>query len=366
MVNFKQKRIIGEYKMETMYPEADRKMVCQPGKSGIPDLSISIINWNTQDLLANCLESVEQTKDGLDVEIIVVDNASTDGSQEMVQARFPAVKLVENQDNLGFARANNQALEQSRGRYVMLLNSDTLLQQGSLQAMVSFMDSHPEVGIVGARLINGDGSLQRSWARFPSILSEVLGANFRQRKRFSSHNSSLVYEVDWVGGACLLIRHSTMEQVGLLDERFFMYSEELDWCYRTRQSGWSICYLPEACVIHLGGQSSRLASQRMKAELYKSKLLFFCKHYGRQRASLLTMFLQVLFFARGFLGLILTLPGFNRIPKESNLYWDYRKLAGILRKTLREQELCNENRYRRTLFNPSSKRRVQNIHHKSR
>jgi GT2 family glycosyltransferase len=141
----------------------------------MPDLSILIINWNTHDLLANCLEAIQQNQEGLDVEVIVVDNASTDGSQEMVQNRFPDVKLLENQENLGFARANNQGLRKSFGRYIMLLNSDTLLQPGALLAMVSFMDLHLNVGIVGAELLNGDGSLQPSWAKFPSDIIRSTG-----------------------------------------------------------------------------------------------------------------------------------------------------------------------------------------------
>jgi GT2 family glycosyltransferase len=356
--------------MVSEYPVLDHQLAREQDEiqyaNEVPDLSISIINWNTHDLLADCLETVERNKDGLRVEVIVVDNASNDGSQAMVRKRFPYVKLLENRQNLGFARANNQALKESQGRYFMLLNSDALLQTGSLQAMVSFMDSHAKVGIVGAELLNEDGSLQPSWSKFPSILSEVLGANFRSKKRFRTNNATLAFEVDWVGGACLLIRRATMEQVGPLDERFFMYSEELDWCYRTKQLGWAICYLPGVSVVHLGGQSSRLASRRMKAELYRSKLLFFCKHYGRQRAVLLTVFLQLMFYARGVLSLAFILPGLGRIFKGGNLFWDYRKLAGVLRKTLREQELCNENRNRRTFLNSPSKGRVQNIHNKSR
>jgi GT2 family glycosyltransferase len=327
-------------------------------ENNMPDLSILIINWNTHDLLANCLEAIQQNQEGLDVEVIVVDNASTDGSQEMVQNHFPEVKLLKNQENLGFASANNQGLRKCFGRYIMLLNSDTLIQPGALPAMVSFMDLHLNVGIAGAELLNGDGSLQPSWAKFPSVLSEVLGENFRARQQFETQDSSLAYDVDWVGGACLLIRRSTMEQVGALDERFFMYSEELDWCYRTKQLGWKICYLPGAQVVHLSGQSSRRDSQRMKAELYKSKLLFFCKHYGRQRAILLTVSLHLVFYTRGLVALFVALPRVSQVSKGGNNFRDYRNLAGNLRETLREQELCYENRYRRSLSNSSSKRRV--------
>ena len=340
MTRIKDRRNPGKYRRGKMLPESIEKTARFYGvtQEDMPNLSIIIINWNTHDLLGDCLESIEQNRDGLDVEVIVVDNASTDGSQEMVQNRFPYVKLLQNRKNLGFARANNQGLSISRGRFIMLLNSDTLLQPGALFTMVSFMDMHSDVGIVGAELLNRDGTLQPSWAKYPSLLSELLGANFRGRKQFYTKDGSPAYEVDWVGGACLLIRRSTMEQVGNLDERFFMYSEELDWCYRTRLLGWKICYLPGASVIHLSGQSSRHASQKMKVQLYKSKLLFFCKHYGRQRTILLTVFLESLFYIRALQGLIYALPGFRRTSMGGKIFRDYWLLAVTLRRTLREQE----------------------------
>ncbi|MCU0492447.1 MAG: glycosyltransferase family 2 protein [Chloroflexaceae bacterium] len=262
-----------------------------------PDLSIIIINWNTRQILLDCLATLAAATHGLASETWVVDNGSSDGSVAAIQAAFPEVHLITNQDNRGFAAANNQAIEASNSRYVLLLNSDTLASAGSLTTLVRFLDTRPEVGIVGPRLLNGDGSLQPSWASFPSVLSELLGRNIRRRQPFTTDAGNHVFDVDWVGGACMLVRRSTIRQVGLMDSAYFMYAEEADWCYRTRQQGWQVCYYDGAPVVHLGGQSSRMANQRMKAQLYQSKLRFFRKHYAPWRAALLTRCLQV-----GFLG----------------------------------------------------------------
>lgn len=241
------------------------------------DLSIVIVNWNTRDLLAQCLQSVYDTTGSLDFEVVVVDNASTDGSQAMVRNHFPQAQLIENQKNEGFARANNQAICASRGRYILLLNSDTIVQLGALEAMVHFADRHPEAGIVGCKLLNADGSLQPSWAQFPTFWSELMGRNFRKWRPMADDQA---FEVDWVGGACLLARRKAIEMVGLLDEDFFMYSEETDWCFRVVRNGWKVCFLPGTGVIHFGGGSSRRASDKTLVQLYQSKLRFFHKHYG--------------------------------------------------------------------------------------
>ena len=249
------------------------------------DLSIVIVSWNTRDLLAQCLQSVLGGIADLDYEIIVVDNASTDGSQAVVREQFPQVRLVENTENLGFAQANNQAIRISQGKYVLLLNSDTIVHAGALEAMVSFANHHPQAGIVGCKLLNADGSLQASWAQFPTLHSEFLGRNFRQRRRVEGARE--VYEVDWVGGACLLARRKAVDEVRLLDGDYFMYSEEVDWCYRMAKAGWKTYYLPEAEVTHLGGGSSRKSAGPMAVQLQRSKLRFFRKHYGPSRTLLL-------------------------------------------------------------------------------
>ncbi len=242
------------------------------------DLSVIVVNWNTRDLLAQCLQSVYDTAGDLACEVLVVDNGSTDGSVEMVESRFPQARLFRNAENVGFARANNQALEQIKGRYALLLNSDTIVFPGALFSLVTFADRYPQAGIVGCRLVNPDGSLQRSWARFPTCLTELLGWNPRTRRLIQ--RMPRVYEVDWLGGACILARSEAVEDVGLLDESFFMYSEEMDWCFRMKRSGWRVCYLDDIRIMHRGGGSANRASLTQLILLYNSKLQFFSKHHG--------------------------------------------------------------------------------------
>lgn len=304
--------------------------------SELPDLAIVIVNWNTRQLLLDCLAALPAATVGLSVETWVVDNGSSDGSVAAVREHFPTTIVIANEGNLGFAAANNQAIRSSRSRQVLLLNSDTLPAPGSLTAMVRFLDAHPRVGIVGPRLLNGDGSEQLSYAAFPTLRSELLGRNLRERRPFAAE----AYAVDWVGGACFLISRAATEAVGLLDEAYFMYTEEADWCYRVRAAGWEVCYLPGAEVVHLGGQSSRMASTRMKAELYKSKLRFFGKHYGPTQTLALGLGLRAIFLAKTVVGgLLAAVPGHGAagraIARDSGL------MLGALRR-LRRSPLAQE------------------------
>lgn len=248
------------------------------------DLSVIIVNWNGRDLLKQCLDSLAHVT-ALALDVIVVDNASTDGSPALVRESYPQVRLLENRENLGFSRANNQGIRVATGRHILLLNSDTIVQPGAFEAMVALLDRHPRLGVVGAELLNLDGSLQPSWAAFPTWLSEVLGRNFRARRPMSAEPGA--YLVDWVGGACLAARREAIVEVGLLDEAIFMYTEETDWCYRFVKAGWGVAYLEGAKVTHLGGGSSRRSSVRSLIELQKSKVYFFDKHYGRLAARFL-------------------------------------------------------------------------------
>jgi len=269
----------------------------------VTDLSIVIVNWNVRDLLRDCLESVyagwQTDSDAL--EVIVVDNASSDGSSAMIRAEFPQVVLIENCDNVGFTVGNNQAIELARGRYVMLLNPDTEVLGEAPRTMVRYMDDHPEVGVVAPKLLNPDGTVQPSRRQFPILATAFLESTVLQqwwpdnkvlRAYYMQDTSDAkTQEIDWGVGACLTVRRETIEQVGLLDESFFMYSEEMDWCYRIKQAGWHIVYLPTAEVTHYGGQSSKQVIAAQHIHFQRSKIRFFRKHWGALQGTLVRGFL---------------------------------------------------------------------------
>ena len=225
-------------------------------------------------------------------EIFVVDNASTDGSQAMVSQDFPDVKLLESPENLGFAAANNLAMRVCQGDYILLLNSDTRVLPGALGAMVSFMDQNPQTGACGSRLLNPDGSLQFSCSPEPKLHTEfnrlfhLGGIRPDGYYNMEGWDLSEPRQVDVVLGACLMIRRESMQAVGLMDEDYFMYSEEVDYCKRLKDVGWKICWIPKAQVIHYGGQSTRQAATKMFICLYQGKVKYFRKHYGGFHALL--------------------------------------------------------------------------------
>lgn len=254
------------------------------------DVSISIVNWNAEELLKNCLRSLFEHESGVSLEIIVVDNGSTDGSLSMVRSEFPFVKLVVNDENLGFASANNQAFEVASGRYLLLLNNDTVVLPGALDTMVEFMDGHPEAGMLGCKLRNPDGSLQASCRTFPTLATMLfrsiyLDKLFPQNRWSGASQMSYwdygnVREVDVIIGCCMLVRREVLEDVGPMDEKFFMCSEDTDWCYRAKHREWKIYFTPEAEIIHLGGQSRSRQPARMAIDYYHGNLRFFRKHHG--------------------------------------------------------------------------------------
>jgi N-acetylglucosaminyl-diphospho-decaprenol L-rhamnosyltransferase len=258
------------------------------------DLSIIIINWNTRQLLADCLNSITATIERYAFEVIVVDNGSTDESQAMLAAQFPEVHLIQNLHNVGFARANNQAMAVSRGRYLLLLNSDALLLPQAATAMLNLAASEPRAGLIGAHLRNRDGSFQASYTPFPNLWQEFLilsglGRLFygREYPSYGPKENKGPQVVDYVEGACMLVRREAYEQVGGLDEGYFMYAEEVDWCYTLRQQGWQVWYQPAAKVIHLGGGSSQQRRTQREGDLYRSRVRFFRKHYGNTAARFL-------------------------------------------------------------------------------
>jgi GT2 family glycosyltransferase len=266
------------------------------------DLSIIIVNWNTHDLLNKCLNTINLHLGELDAEVLVIDNASSDGSVEMVQQEWPEVRLFQNETNEGFARANNKGIRESRGRYYLLLNTDTFVHPGAIETLLRFMDANPDTGAGGCRLYYGDGSLQRSCTSFPTLLTELwqalwLDRLFPESEIFGKYwmtywDFNDVREVDSVIGACMILRREAIDEVGLFDESYFMYSEEVDLCYRLKKAGWKIRFTPKATATHIwGGTSKRIQEETTFLRLYRSRMLFFRKHYGRTAAFLFKVIL---------------------------------------------------------------------------
>lgn len=276
------------------------------------DLSIVIVNWNVRNLLRDCLRSIYRAESAqivdailhvgrYTVEVFVVDNASSDGSTAMVREEFPHVQLIANTVNMGFTAGNNAALRRCQGRYWLLLNPDTRLAADALQVMLDYMEQNPAVGVVGPKLLNPDGSIQPSRRRFPTLMTALMESTLleqwfprnRWARRYHMTDTSdhATQEVDWVTGACMLVRAEALERVGLLDEGFFMYSEELDWCRRIVEEGWRVVYLPTAAVVHYEGQSSGQVVALRHILFQSSKIRYFRKHHGALQAELLRLFL---------------------------------------------------------------------------
>ncbi len=264
-----------------------------------PDLSIIIVSWNVRELLQNCLRSVlVETK--LALQIIVVDSASTDGSPEMVAEHFSQVELVACEENVGFPGGNNLGLARANGRYILLLNPDTIVHDGALAKMVSYLEENSQVGVVGPQLLNEDGTVQSSRRRFPTLRTAFFESTWLQPyapqsvldhyyARDVADDETAV--VEWVMGACLMTRQEVVGQVGGLDEKYFMYSEELDYCRRIHEAGWQVVYYPRAQVTHLSGKSSEQAVTQRHINFNRAKLRYFRKYHGRLAAGILRLFL---------------------------------------------------------------------------
>lgn len=245
------------------------------------DISFIIVNWNTRDLLLECIVSIYKTVQGLAFEIWLVDNGSSDGSVAVARERFPRIHTIENPTNLGFAAANNLALGRMGGRYVVLLNTDATLTQGAVKQIYDFMEADPEVGVACGQLLNRDGSKQNSIANFPSLLSLISNETLLRLlfpRRFPSKRREYPgpIEIDSCIGACIMVRKEAIDAVGFLDERYFFFMEETDWAYRMKQAGWKNCFVPAAGIYHAQGKSveSRADARIM---FYRSRYAFFKK-----------------------------------------------------------------------------------------
>ncbi|MFK7764543.1 MAG: glycosyltransferase family 2 protein [Roseobacter sp.] len=250
------------------------------------DLSIVIVNWNTKDMLQDCLRSVCAGVDAVQTEILVVDNASEDSSCDMVRAHFPSVTLIESPTNLGFAGGNNLALRQARGRYILLLNTDTLVHGAVLPDAIAWLDHHPKVGVMGPRVLNTDGSLQLSCSAFPSLhhlARQTLGLTRIQKwdsYRLTGWDRSSERAVDVISGAAMFVRADAMHEVGLLDEAFFFYGEETDWCRRFAQAGWALVFTPIPDITHFGSGAVGQLNHRKDVLLTEGTTRLHLKHGG--------------------------------------------------------------------------------------
>jgi GT2 family glycosyltransferase len=278
-----------------------------------PDCSVVIVNTNTRHLLIPCLRSLFDNTEKSSLEVFVVDNNSSDGSVDAIEVEFPQVKLIANDRNRGFTEANNQAIPHCTGRYIYCLNPDTLVLDRAVDILVEFMDKHLEAGAVGSNLLNPDLSLQPTCRAFITPGWMILKHLFPKRlfpklagqwfPEYFPHDH--IREVDWVIGASIMVRRQTLEDVGLKDERYFIFHEETDWCFRIKKAGWKVYFVPQARIIHYGGQTvSRMWGNKVILEYYKGKHLFLKKNYGSLTLLWHRLFLGTLLSVRLVVGAI--------------------------------------------------------------
>ncbi len=253
-------------------------------------LSVSIVNWTTTDLLCRLLVSIKRHAPSCDYEVIVVDNASSDWQRDKVESSLQSVRIVENSENLGYAEANNQAIAESRGKYVLFLNPDTEVTEGALDTLVGFMDDHMEAAACGARLVRPDGSVDKSVRSFPyplPLAMEYIGlAKLFPKSRFISSYRMRYFsydtacEVDQPMGSCLILRRQALEEIGNLDTAFPIFFNEVDWLYRAKKAGWQVWFTPDATVLHVGGQGTgKRPRKEMVDESTRSLVRFYKKHF---------------------------------------------------------------------------------------
>lgn len=300
------------------------------------ELSIVIVSWNVRDLLRQCLSSIESGRAGLNLEVIVVDSASSDGTQEMVAAQFPWVALLAQTENVGFPKGNNIGMRRAREQKILLLNPDTIVKDDALSQMVDFMDHNPDVGVLGPRLRYPDGTIQSSKRRFPTVLTAFFESTWLEarapsglieRYRVQDVADDEIVDVDWVMGAALMVRRAVVEQVGGMDEDYFMYSEELDWCRRIKDAGWRVVYFPHAEIVHYEGKSSEQAVTERHINFQRAKLRYFRKYHGRLVCSALRAYLLLSYAAQLVVEGAKGLVGHKRALRKQRMrsYWQVLK-----------------------------------------
>lgn len=299
-------------------------------------LSIVIVSWNTAVILGQCLDSILANPPAGEYEIWVIDNASTDDSITMLKEKYPQVKLIENDHNPGFAGANNQGIQQSQGDYILLLNPDTLVLDDALNVMLAWMETHPEAGAIGPHILNPDRTLQTSTYPRPTLSREF----WRLLKLDKLRPYGVYHMEDWpldqprpveaLLGACILLRRDLVQTIGLMDEDYFMYTEEIDYCYRIEQAGWDLYWVPGAKIIHYGGQSTQQVATDMFLQLYKSKLRYFRKHYGRFAGFLYKCILLIATLFRLILAPLALFQSGEKKEKNVTLSQNYLRMLKLI------------------------------------
>ncbi|MBP7863499.1 glycosyltransferase family 2 protein [bacterium] len=285
----------------------------------IPTVSIVIVNWKTPDLLVACIESIKKNDAGhADFEFLIVDNNSQDGSVELLSKNFPDIFLLANDENLGFSIACNQVIPKAKGKYVLLLNPDTLVEDNAISRMAAFLDARKECGAVGPKVLNPDGTLQLACRRsFPSLESAFyrvtyLSHLFPNNKTFAKYNLTHAdpdkeLEVDALSGSCMMVRKEIIDRIGLLDEDIFMFGEDIDWCWRVKEDGYSVIYFPQSVVYHIHGASSRLRPIGATINLHKGMEVFYRKHYAKQYWAPINLLVYAAIWARAALFILVNL-----------------------------------------------------------
>lgn len=307
--------------------------ISHPAETGqdAPDMSIVLVCWNNKSYLEPCLQSLYQGGLRSSFDVVVVDNGSTDGSQAMLREKFPEVQIIQNDRNVGLGKASNQGIEVTNGRHVLLLNNDTLVNGPSLDALVEFLDTHPEAGAVGGKLLNPDGSFQAGYADFSTLREEFLISTHLGELLWSGYPSHFddnqIKPVGWLSSACLLVRRAALDKVGLLDESYFIYGDEADLQYRLNKAGWKVYYLPSSTTIHYGGRS--MDRWRRRKMVYRGKMLFYQKNYGLLRTGALRALLGGLSLIKMLpWGIAYVFPGWReRAQKELHSNVDVVKLC---------------------------------------
>jgi GT2 family glycosyltransferase len=300
-------------------------------------ISVIIVSWNAKAFLLHCLASIQSQQLSSAVEVIVVDNASSDGSPEAVKAQFPEVTLICNQQNYGFAKANNMGIMASQGDYLFLINSDVIVGPDCFARMLEYMNQQPEIGVLGPKIVGSNGRVQRSCMRYPSLWnataralaldsllprSTVLGSHLLT---FWAHDETC--SVDVINGCFWLIRRTAIEKVGLLDEQFFIYGEDIDWCRRFTEFGWKVVFFPEADAVHYGGASSSNAPVRFYLEMQRANYQYWLKHHSRA-ASDVFLLINLLHHSLRTVGEVVAFP-LSPKRRQTSSYKIARNIASI-------------------------------------